>query len=145
VFAKYGDVDTAVAALRLCSGVLVVMTVGRHDPRGYDIRNELLGPKDSISVGLGPRQVLRFEEPGVAPEPKHPAWPDVLARFAQAYQDEMHGFFRLDPLCLHGARRRRVRAHRRSRHHSPRRTPYGATRRESREAKEVTLRTAQRA
>ncbi len=55
MFAKYDDVDTAVATLRMRSGVLVVMTVSRHDPRGYDIRTELFGSKDSISVGLGPR------------------------------------------------------------------------------------------
>lgn len=92
VFAKYDDVDTAVATLRLRSGVLVVMTVSRHDPRGYDIRTELFGSKDSISVGLGPRQVIRSVEPGV-PAPEGPAWPDFLTRFAGAYRDEMLGFF----------------------------------------------------
>jgi myo-inositol 2-dehydrogenase/D-chiro-inositol 1-dehydrogenase len=92
VFAKYDDVDTAVATLRLRSGVLVVMTVSRHDPRGYDIRTELFGSKDSISVGLGPRQVIRSVEPGV-PEPEGPVWPDFLTRFGEAYHDEMLGFF----------------------------------------------------
>jgi myo-inositol 2-dehydrogenase/D-chiro-inositol 1-dehydrogenase len=92
VFAKYDDVDTAVATLRLRSGVLVAMTVSRHDPRGYDVRTELFGSKDSISVGLGPRQVIRSVEPGV-PAPEGPAWPDFLTRFAEAYRDEMLGFF----------------------------------------------------
>ncbi len=92
VFAKYDDVDTAVATLRLRSGALVVMTVSRHDPRGYDIRTELFGSKDSISVGLGPRQVIRSVEPGV-PAPEGPVWPDFLTRFAEAYHDEMLGFF----------------------------------------------------
>ncbi len=94
VFAKYGDVDTAVATLRMRSGVLVVMTVSRHDPRGYDIRTELFGSKDSISVGLGPRQVIRSVEPGVPP-PEGPAWPNFQDRFAAAYRDEMLGFFRV--------------------------------------------------
>ena len=92
VFAKYDDVDTAVATLRLRSGVLVVMTVARHDPLGYDIRTELFGSKDSISVGLGPRQVIRSVEPGV-PAPAGPAWPNFQERFAGAYRDEMLGFF----------------------------------------------------
>lgn len=92
VFAKYDDVDTAVATLRMRSGVLVVMTVSRHDPRGYDIRTELFGSKDSISVGLGPRQVIRSVEPGV-PAPEGPAWPNFQDRFADAYRDEMLGFF----------------------------------------------------
>ncbi len=43
VFAKYGDVDTAVATLRLTTGVLGVLTCARHDPLGYDIRAELFG------------------------------------------------------------------------------------------------------
>ena len=94
VFAKYDDVDTAVATLRMRSGVLVVMTVARHDPLGYDIRTELFGSKDSISVGLGPRQVIRSVEPGV-PAPVGPAWPNFQERFADAYRDEMLGFFKV--------------------------------------------------
>ncbi len=94
VFAKYDDVDTAVATLRMRSGVLVVMTVSRHDPRGYDIRTELFGSQDSISVGLGPRQVIRSVEPGV-PAPEGPAWPNFQDRFADAYRDEMLGFFQV--------------------------------------------------
>ncbi len=94
VFAKYDDHDNAVATLRMRSGALAVMTVSRHDPRGYDIRTELFGSKDSISVGLGPRQVIRSVEPGV-PEPEGPAWPNFQDRFAQAYRDEMLGFFKL--------------------------------------------------
>ena len=91
MFAKYDDVDTAVATLRMRSGVLVVMTVSRHDPRGYDVRTELFGSRDSISVGLGPRQVIRSVEPGVPP-PEGPAWPNFQDRFAQAYRDEIMGF-----------------------------------------------------
>ena len=94
VFAKFDDVDTAVAILRLRSGVLVIMTVGRHNPRGYDVRTELLGSKDAISVGLGPQQVIRSVEAGV-PAPEGPAWPDFQTRFAQAYHDEILGFFKV--------------------------------------------------
>ena len=67
VFEKYDDVDTAVATLRLANGVLAVMTITRHDPLGYDIRTELFGSRDSVSVGLGPRQPIRSVEPGVSP------------------------------------------------------------------------------
>ena len=91
VFAKYGDVDTAVATLRMANGVLVVMTAARHDPLGYDIRAELFGSRDSISVGLGPRTPLRSVEPGVPP-PVGPAWPDFLDRFRDAYAAELTGF-----------------------------------------------------
>ncbi len=91
VFAKYGDVDTAVATLRLSSGTLCVLTVTRHDPLGYDVRAELFGSGDSISVGLGPQTPLRSVEPGVPP-PAGPAWKDFLMRFESAYAAEFAAF-----------------------------------------------------
>jgi myo-inositol 2-dehydrogenase/D-chiro-inositol 1-dehydrogenase len=94
VFAKYGDVDTAVATLRLDSGVLAVLTVARHDPLGYDIRTEIFGSKDSVSVGLGPRTPLRSVEPGVPP-PAGPAWQNFLIRFEAAYRAELAEFVRV--------------------------------------------------
>ena len=94
VFAKYGDVDTAVATLRMDDDTLGVLTVTRHDPLGYDVRAELFGSRDSISVGLGPRMPLRSVEPGVPPPPG-PAWPDFLGRFEDAYRDELADFLAL--------------------------------------------------
>jgi myo-inositol 2-dehydrogenase / D-chiro-inositol 1-dehydrogenase len=91
VFAKYGDVDTAVATLRLTTGALGVMTVARHDPLGYDIRAELFGSGDSISVGLGPRTPMHSVEPGV-PLPEGPAWRDFIDRFSPAYGAELVEF-----------------------------------------------------
>jgi myo-inositol 2-dehydrogenase/D-chiro-inositol 1-dehydrogenase len=94
VFAKYGDVDTAVATIRLDDGALGVVTAARHDPLGYDIRAELFGSKDSVSVGLGPRTPIRSVEPGV-PAPAGPAWPDFLDRFRSAYASELATFVRV--------------------------------------------------
>lgn len=94
MFAKYGDVDTAVATLRLHRGTMAVLTVARHDPLGYDIRAELFGSGDSISVGLGPRTPMRSVEPGVPP-PAGPAWPDFLDRFGDAYAAEFAEFVRV--------------------------------------------------
>lgn len=94
VFAKYGDVDTAVATLRMDDGALGVLTVARHDPLGYDIRADLFGSKDSISVGLGPRTPIRSVEPGVPPQ-AGPAWPHFLDRFADAYRAEFAAFLRV--------------------------------------------------
>jgi myo-inositol 2-dehydrogenase/D-chiro-inositol 1-dehydrogenase len=91
VFAKYGDVDTAVATLRLAGGALAVLTCTRHDPLGYDIRAELFGSRDSVSVGLGPRTPLRSVEPGVPP-PAGPAWSDFMNRFEDAYRAELAAF-----------------------------------------------------
>ena len=91
VFAKYGDVDTAVATLRLQDGTLCVLTTSRHDPLGYDIRTELFGSADSISVGLGPRTPMRSVEPGVPP-PAGPAWQMFIDRFHDAYREELRAF-----------------------------------------------------
>jgi myo-inositol 2-dehydrogenase/D-chiro-inositol 1-dehydrogenase len=94
MFAKYNDVDTAVATLRMDDGSLGVLTVARHDPLGYDIRAELFGSKDSISVGLGPRTPIRSVEPGVPPQ-AGPAWPHFLDRFGAAYSAEFGAFLRV--------------------------------------------------
>jgi myo-inositol 2-dehydrogenase/D-chiro-inositol 1-dehydrogenase len=94
VFAKYGDVDTAVATFRLASGAFAVLTVARHDPLGYDIRTELFGSKDSVSVGLGPRMPLRSVEPGV-PGPAGPVWQNFFVRFEDAYRAEFGAFLRV--------------------------------------------------
>lgn len=91
VFAKYGDVDTAVATLRLVDGPFTVLTLTRHDPLGYDIRAEVFGSGDSVSVGLGPQTPLRSVEPGVPP-PAGPAWKDFLIRFETAYAAEFEAF-----------------------------------------------------
>ena len=94
VFAKYGDIDTAVATFRLTSGPFAVLTVARHDPLGYDIRTELFGSKDSVSVGLGPRTPIRSVEPGV-PGPAGPVWENFLVRFEDAYRAELGAFLRV--------------------------------------------------
>jgi myo-inositol 2-dehydrogenase/D-chiro-inositol 1-dehydrogenase len=91
MFAKYDDVDTGAAMLRMADGTLAVLTCARHDPLGYDIRTELFGSRDSISVGLGPRTPMRSVEPGVPP-PAGPAWPDFFARFPDAYKAELVAF-----------------------------------------------------
>jgi myo-inositol 2-dehydrogenase/D-chiro-inositol 1-dehydrogenase len=94
VYAKYDDVDTAVATLRMTDGPFAVLTATRHDPLGYDIRAELFGSRDSVAVGLGPRMPLRSVEPGVPP-PAGPAWPDFLDRFAPAYSAEFAEFVKV--------------------------------------------------
>jgi myo-inositol 2-dehydrogenase / D-chiro-inositol 1-dehydrogenase len=91
VFARYDDVDTAVATLRLAGGGFAILSTTRHDPLGYDVRTEVFGSKDSISVGLGPRMPLRSVEPGVPP-PAGPIWPDFLHRFPDAYAAEFAAF-----------------------------------------------------
>jgi myo-inositol 2-dehydrogenase/D-chiro-inositol 1-dehydrogenase len=90
VFTKYGDVDTAVAILRLSGGSLGILSATRHDPLGYDIRMELIGSGDSVAVGWDDRTPLRSVEPGV-PAPVDP-YRDFQDRFGEAYRAEMAWF-----------------------------------------------------
>jgi len=94
VFAKYGDVDTAVATMRLSGGTRAVLTTTRHDPLGYDIRTEIFGSCDSVSVGLGPQTPMRSLEPGVPP-PAGPAWSMFIDRFTDAYRAELRAFVKV--------------------------------------------------
>lgn len=90
LFDRYDDVDTAAAVLRFAGGLLGVVSGSRHDPRGYDIRLELFGSRDSIAVGLDERTPLRSVEPHAPPA--QPGYRDFMERFAEAYRGELHAF-----------------------------------------------------
>ena len=90
-FARHGDVDTGAAILRLGDGTLGVLGQTRHDPRGYDVRMEIVGSRDSVTVGLGPRTPIRSLEPDAATAPGA-AWTGFLDRFEVAYIEEVRAF-----------------------------------------------------
>jgi myo-inositol 2-dehydrogenase / D-chiro-inositol 1-dehydrogenase len=94
VFGKYGDVDTSAALLRMEDGVVALLTGGRHDPLGYDVRAEIFGSGDSVAVGLDERTPLRSVEPGV-PFSEDGRYPNFQVRFEQAYRAELEHFLRL--------------------------------------------------
>ena len=90
MFAKYDDHDTVGAVLRLADGTIATLSQTRHNPRGYDIRMEVVGSEDAVSVGLGPRTPTRSLEPdgpdfGVG-------WDSFLTRFEPAYRAELTAF-----------------------------------------------------
>ncbi|MER7786995.1 Gfo/Idh/MocA family oxidoreductase [Streptomyces sp. NPDC097640] len=86
-----GDVDTASALLTLDDGTLAVVSNSRHNARGYDVRLELHGMKDSIAVGLEDRLPLRSVEPG-ATFPAGRPHDFFMDRFADAYRAELTAF-----------------------------------------------------
>jgi myo-inositol 2-dehydrogenase / D-chiro-inositol 1-dehydrogenase len=90
-FARYDDVDTAVAVLRFDQGTFGILSGARHDPLGYDIRMEVFGSRDSFAVGLDARTPLRSLEEGGPPPPDRP-YPNFLTRFAAAYRAELDHF-----------------------------------------------------
>jgi myo-inositol 2-dehydrogenase/D-chiro-inositol 1-dehydrogenase len=91
LFDRHGDVDAAAAVLRFQDGLLGVLSGSRHDPRGYDIRLEVFGARDSIAVGMDDRTPLRSVEPDVPP-PSAPGYRDFMDRFASAYRAELQAF-----------------------------------------------------
>jgi myo-inositol 2-dehydrogenase/D-chiro-inositol 1-dehydrogenase len=91
IFDRYDDVDTAAAVLRLADGSLGVLSQTRHDPLGYDVRMEIVGSRDAVTVGLGQRTPLRSLEPD-APDLAGPAWQTFIARFEDAYREELLAF-----------------------------------------------------
>ena len=90
-FGEDRPVDTGVVILSLTDGTRTLMSGIRHDPLGHDVRMELFGTRDSVSVGLEPRLPLRSVENGVAP-PAEPTPKTFLDRFAPAYRDEIAAF-----------------------------------------------------
>ena len=89
-FARYDDVDAAVAVLRLSGGALGIVSGARHDPLGYDVRLELFGAAASIVVGVDSRSPIKSVEPGA----KQPGlgYQNFFERFEAAYREELAVF-----------------------------------------------------
>jgi myo-inositol 2-dehydrogenase/D-chiro-inositol 1-dehydrogenase len=94
-FEKYGDFDTAAAMIQMEDGVLAVLTGGRRDPYGYDVRAELFGSNDSVAVGLDPATPIRSLEPGAEELFHDPRHANFQERFADAYRAELGHFLDL--------------------------------------------------
>lgn len=86
-----GDVDTAAAILTLEDGTLAVVSGTRYNARGYDVRLELHGSKDSVAAGLEDKLPLRSAEPGVT-FPGGTPHTFFMDRFADAFRAELAAF-----------------------------------------------------
>lgn len=91
MFARHLDVDAACAVLRYEGGELGVFSAARNDPRGYDVRMEVFGLRDSLTVGTNGRTPLRSVEPG-AENPSESGYRDFMDRFKNAYRAELDAF-----------------------------------------------------
>jgi myo-inositol 2-dehydrogenase/D-chiro-inositol 1-dehydrogenase len=86
-FAESDDIDAA-AVLTMDDGTIALTSGSRYDARGYDVRLEALGSKDSVCVGMDDRLPLRSVEQRVD-FPSAMPYTDVMERFHQGYVDEL--------------------------------------------------------
>jgi myo-inositol 2-dehydrogenase/D-chiro-inositol 1-dehydrogenase len=90
-FEESDDIDAAAAVLTMDDGTTALVSGSRYNARGYDVRLEALGSKDSVCVGMDDRLPLRSVEEKVE-FPSALPYTDFLERFHQAYVDEMYAF-----------------------------------------------------
>ena len=90
-FAESDDIDAAAAVLTLDDGTIALVSGSRYNARGYDVRLEALGSKDSVCVGMDDRLPLRSVEERVD-FPAAVPYTDFMERFHRAYVDELVAF-----------------------------------------------------
>lgn len=88
----HGDADVTAAVLTMDDGLPVLVDGSRHDPRGYDVRLEVLGAADAVAVGLSARTPLRLLETPAAAVGAEPGWSSFTERFAGAFAAETEAF-----------------------------------------------------
>jgi myo-inositol 2-dehydrogenase/D-chiro-inositol 1-dehydrogenase len=93
-FREADDVDTMGAVLTLDDDSIALVSGTRYNAAGYDVRMELLGSADSVSVGLDQQLPLRSAEAGIS-WPTGPAHPTFIERFRAAYETELRAFTQL--------------------------------------------------
>lgn len=93
-FRAAGDADTAAAVLTLDDGTLAVVSCGRYNAAGYDVRLELLGSRGSVCAGLDGKTALRSTQPGES-FPSAPPHQHFMERFRDAYAAELAAFTEL--------------------------------------------------
>jgi len=90
-FSAAGDVDTAAAVLNFDDGSVALVSGGRYNGAGYDVRLEVHGSRGTIVVGLDERVPLASAEPGAA-WPTAAPYTSFFERFAAAYVSEIDNF-----------------------------------------------------
>jgi myo-inositol 2-dehydrogenase/D-chiro-inositol 1-dehydrogenase len=90
-FAEYGDVDTAATTLTLDDGTLGLVSSSRYNGRGYDVRLEVHGSRDTVAVGWDDRTPVRSAEP-CATFPAGTPYDFFMDRLAAAFRAELAAF-----------------------------------------------------
>ena len=91
-YAKYDDADVSLISLTTESGVQVAITGTRHNPVGPDVRFEVFGSVDSISVGLNAKTPIHDIEGELSfAEIRYSGF---IERFRQAFAEETGAFIK---------------------------------------------------
>lgn len=90
-FDRADDIDTAAVVLRLSDGALAVLSGSRHDPRGYDVRLELFGSKNSVVAGMDSRTPLELLHTD-RPSENVRQYQNFMERFESSYRMELNVF-----------------------------------------------------
>ena len=90
-FRQYGDVDTSAVIVTFADGALGVVSNTRYNARGYDVRLEVHGSKDSVAAGVDEKWPLRSLEPGVT-FPSGEPHRFFMDRFQPAFRAEFETF-----------------------------------------------------
>ncbi|MBV9449769.1 MAG: Gfo/Idh/MocA family oxidoreductase [Streptosporangiaceae bacterium] len=90
-FRAAGDVDTASAVLTLDDQTIALVSCGRYNGAGYDVRLEVLGATGSVCAGLDDRMPLVSADPGIR-FPPGPPHRQFMERFHDAYVAELAAF-----------------------------------------------------
>jgi myo-inositol 2-dehydrogenase/D-chiro-inositol 1-dehydrogenase len=90
-FRRYGDVDTSAAVVTFADGALGLVSNTRYNGRGYDVRLEVHGSRDSVAAGVDDGWPIRATEPGVA-FPAGPPHRFFTDRFLPAFRAEFETF-----------------------------------------------------
>jgi myo-inositol 2-dehydrogenase/D-chiro-inositol 1-dehydrogenase len=90
-FAEFDDVATAQTMLTFDDGATALVSNSRYNPRGYDVRMELHGTRDSVAAGWSDTTPLRNLEPG-ANWPSGPPATFFMDRLAVAFRAELEAF-----------------------------------------------------
>jgi myo-inositol 2-dehydrogenase / D-chiro-inositol 1-dehydrogenase len=90
-FRDYDDVDTSAAIVTFANGTLGVVSNTRYNGRGYDVRLEVHGSKDSVAAGVDEGWPIRATQPGVQ-FPSGSPHRFFMDRFLPAFRAEFETF-----------------------------------------------------
>lgn len=94
LFADHGDVSTAACVLTMDDGTLGLVSIGRYNGRGYDVRLEVHGTADTVAAGWDEKVPIRPTGPGAA-APAAVPHAFFMDRFADAFVAELATFLQV--------------------------------------------------